>query len=144
MLFQGTSSLSLDAKGRLAIPARHRDALVQSGQTGLTITRHPDGCLLVYPRHEWEQQREKVLQLPISMQWWKRILVGSAVDVDMDGSGRVLVSPELRNAAGLNKEAVLLGMGRYFELWDKATHDAKEAEALQQEIPPELMKDLVF
>lgn len=144
MLFQGTSSLNLDAKGRLAIPARHRDALVKQGQNGLTITRSPEGCLLIYPRNEWEQQREKILQLPMSMQWWKRILVGNALDVDMDGSGRVLVSPELRQAVSLTKEATLLGMGRYLELWDKVTHDAKEAEALSQQIPPDIMNDLVF
>lgn len=144
MMFQGTSSLNLDAKGRLAIPARHRDVLVEHGQTGLTITRHPDGCLLVYPRHEWELQRKKVMQMPMTLQWWKRILVGSAMDVDMDGSGRVLVSPELRQAVGLEKEAVMLGMGRYLEVWDKATHEAKEAEALSKEIPADVLKDLVF
>lgn len=68
-------------------------------------------------------------------QWWKRIFLGNAMDVEMDGTGRVLVSPELREAAGISKEAVLLGMGSYFELWDKSTYDAQEAKAMQGAMP---------
>ena len=144
MLFQGCSSLSLDAKGRLSIPARHRDALLEQDAGGLTITRSPEGCLLLYPRIVWERQREKILQLPMSMQWWKRILVGNATDVEMDGSGRVLVSPELRRAVGLEREAILLGMGAYRERWDRATHDAQQAEVLGKEMPAEVINHLVF
>ncbi|MCE1250902.1 MAG: cell division/cell wall cluster transcriptional repressor MraZ, partial [Comamonadaceae bacterium] len=75
--------------------------------------------------------------------WWKRIFLGNAMDVEMDGTGRLLVAPELRQAAGLSKEAVLLGMGEYFELWDKATYDAKEAQAMQAEMP-DVFKDFSF
>jgi MraZ protein len=71
----------------------------------------------------------------MSAQWVKRIFLGSAMDVDMDGTGRVLVSPELRQAAGLTRDAMLLGMGQHFELWDKATYEAKEAEAMQAGLP---------
>ena len=138
-MFQGASSLSLDAKGRLSVPTRHRDAL--GGE--LTITKHPDGCLMVFPRPEWERFRDRIAQLPMSAQWWKRIFLGNAMDVEMDGTGRVLVSPELRAAAGLAKEAVLLGMGTHFELWDKATYDAKEAEAMQATMP-DVLKDFSF
>lgn len=134
-MFQGASSLNLDAKGRLSVPTRHRDALVQQAQGQLTITKHPDGCLMVFPRPAWEAFRERIAQLPMSAQWWKRIFMGNAMDVEMDGTGRVLVSPELREAAGLCKEAVLLGMGTHFELWDKTTYEAKEAEAMQQQMP---------
>jgi hypothetical protein len=67
----------------------------------------------------------------MSAQWWKRIFLGNAMDVELDSTGRVLVSPELRAAAGISKDAVLLGMGNYFELWDKATYDAQEAQAMQ-------------
>ena len=109
-MFQGASSLSLDAKGRLSVPTRHRDALTEQAGGQLTITKHPDGCLMVFPRPEWEKFRERIAQLPMSAQWWKRIFLGNAMDVEMDGTGRVLVSPELREAAGLTKEAVLLGM----------------------------------
>ena len=125
------------------MPTRHRDALAQQAGGQLTITKHPDGCLMVFPRPAWEEFRERIAQLPMSAQWWKRIFLGNAMDVEMDGTGRVLVSPELREAAGLAKDAVLLGMGNHFELWDKATYDAKEAAAMQAEMP-DVFKDFSF
>ena len=142
-MFQGASSLSLDAKGRLSVPTRHRDVLAATASSQLTITKHPHGCLMVFPRPEWEKFRERLAQLPMSAQWWKRIFLGNAMDVDMDGTGRVLISPELRAAAGLSKEAVLLGMGNHFELWDKATYDEQEAQAMQGEMP-DAFKDFSF
>ena len=142
-MFQGASSLSLDAKGRLSVPTRHRDVLAATASSQLTITKHPHGCLMVFPRPEWEKFRERIAQLPMSAQWWKRIFLGNAMDVDMDGTGRVLISPELRAAAGLTKEAVLLCMGNHFELWDKATYDEQEAQAMQGEMP-DAFKDFSF
>ena len=142
-MFQGASLLSLDAKGRLSVPTRHRDVLAATASSQLTITKHPHGCLMVFPRPEWEKFRERLAQLPMSAQWWKRIFLGNAMDVDMDGTGRVLISPELRAAAGLTKEAVLLGMGNHFELWDKATYDEQEAQAMQGEMP-DAFKDFSF
>lgn len=141
-MFQGASSLSLDAKGRLSVPTRHRDALGASeGQ--LTITRHPHGCLMIFPRNEWDQFKARIAALPMQAQWWKRIFLGNAMDVEMDGTGRVLVSPELRAAAGITKDAVLLGMGAYLELWDAATYAAQEAEAMKAEMP-DVFKDFSF
>ncbi|WP_310565534.1 division/cell wall cluster transcriptional repressor MraZ [Hydrogenophaga sp.] len=141
-MFQGASSLSLDAKGRLSVPTRHRDALgATAGQ--LTITKHPHGCLMIFPRLEWDRFRERIAALPMQAQWWKRIFLGNAMDLEMDGSGRVLVSPELRAAAGISKDAVLLGMGSYLELWDAATYQAQEAEAMQAEMP-DVFKDFSF
>ena len=134
-MFQGASSLSLDAKGRLSVPTRHRDVLQATASRQLTITKHPHGCLMVFPRPEWEKFRERIAQLPMSAQWWKRIFLGNAMDVEMDGTGRVLVSPELRAAAGLVRETMLLGMGDHFELWDKAAYEAKEAAAMQEPMP---------
>ena len=142
-MFQGASSLSLDAKGRLSVPTRHRDVLSATALGQLTITKHPHGCLMVFPRPEWEKFRDRIAELPMSAQWWKRIFLGNAMDVDMDGTGRVLISPELRAAAGLTKEAVLLGMGNHFELWDKATYDEQEAQAMQGEMP-DAFKDFSF
>jgi MraZ protein len=142
-VFQGASSLSLDAKGRLSVPTRHRDVLSATAAGQLTITKHPHGCLMVFPRPEWEKFRERIAQLPMSAQWLKRIFLGSAMDVDMDGTGRVLVSPELRAAAGLTRDAMLLGMGSHFELWDKTTYDAKEAEAIQAGMT-QAFEELVF
>ena len=142
-MFQGASSLSLDAKGRLSVPTRHRDVLSATAAGQLTITKHPDGCLMIFARPEWEKFRERIGSLPMSAQWWKRIFLGNAMDVEIDATGRVLVSPELRAAAGITKEAVLLGMGSYFELWDKATYDAKEAQAMQGDMP-DVFKDFAF
>lgn len=142
-MFQGASSLSLDAKGRLSVPTRHRDVLAATASGQLTITRHPHGCLMVFPRPEWEKFRERIGELPMAGQWWKRIFLGNAMDVEMDATGRVLVSPELRQAAGISRDIMLLGMGNHFELWDKATYEAKEAEALRGEMP-EVFKDFSF
>ncbi|MDR2154431.1 MAG: division/cell wall cluster transcriptional repressor MraZ [Burkholderiaceae bacterium] len=142
-MFQGASSLNLDAKGRFSVPTRHRDVLVAVAAGALTMTKHPHGCLMVFPRPEWEKFRERIAQLPMSAQWWKRIFLGNAMDVEMDGTGRVLVSPELRTAAGLTREVMLLGMGQHFELWDKAAYETKEAEAMQAGMP-EAFKDFVF
>lgn len=142
-MFQGASSLSLDAKGRLSMPTRHRDALAQLGGGQLSITKHPDGCLMVFPRPAWEEFRERIAKLPMQAQWWKRIFLGNAMDVEMDATGRVLVSPELRAAAGLARDVVLLGMGSHFELWDQARYDAQEAQAMQGQMP-DVFKDFSF
>ena len=141
-MFQGASSLLIDAKGRLSVPARHRDALAQdNGQ--ITLTKHPDGCLMLFPRSAWEAFRARIAELPMQAQWWKRIFLGNAMDAEMDGTGRLLVSPELREGAGLTKEVVLLGMGDHFELWDKATYEAHEAQAMQAPMP-DVFQDFAF
>ena len=119
-MFQGLSKLTLDAKGRISVPARHRDALITKCEGRVTLTRHPDGCLLLYPRSRWEQKRDELSRLPYDARVLQRILVGSAVDLELDNSGRLLVSPELREAAGLDREAMLSGVGEHFELWEPA------------------------
>ena len=98
---------------------------------------------MVVPRPEWEKFRERLAALPMSAQWWKRIFLGNAMDVEMDATGRVLVAPELRAAAGIAKEAMLLGMGQHFELWDKSTYEAQEAKAMAGEMP-DVFKDFSF
>ncbi len=142
-MFQGASSLSLDAKGRLSLPTRYRDVLLATAGGQLTLTRHPHGCLMIFPRPEWEKFREKIAVLPMSAQFLKRMFLGRAMDVDMDATGRVLVSPELREATGIARETLLLGMGSHFELWDKATYERKEAEALAA-MDPQTLQDLAF
>ncbi len=142
-VFQGASSIVLDAKGRLSVPTRYRDVLSATAASQLTITKHPHGCLMIFPRNEWEKFRERIASLPMQAQWWKRIFLGNAMDMELDGSGRVLVSPELRAAAGISKETVLLGMGSYFELWDSATYAAQEAEQMKGEMP-DIFKDFSF
>lgn len=125
------------------MPARHRDALTELADGQLTITKHPDGCLLIFPRPEWERFRERVAGLPMQAHWWKRIFLGNAMDVELDSAARVLISPELRAASGLAKEAVLLGMGSHFELWDAKLYAEKEAEAMQAGMP-DVLKDFSF
>ncbi|MFT3718148.1 division/cell wall cluster transcriptional repressor MraZ [Pseudorhodoferax sp.] len=144
-MFKGPSSLSLDAKGRFSMPTRYRAALQKEGRERieLTITKHPHGCLMVFPRDAWEAFSEKIMALPPEGQWWKRIFLGNALDVEMDAAGRVLVAPELREGVGIDKEVMLIGMGSHFELWDKATHKAKEEEAMRAP-PPESFKGLAF
>lgn len=142
-VFQGESKLALDAKGRLVVPARHRELLSALAQSRLTLTKHPVGCLKVFPRPIWEGFRGKLVGLPMGADGWRRIFLGSAMDVEIDSASRVLVSPELRAAAGLGKEVVLLGMGNHLELWDRQRHAAHEAEVMQQGLP-EALADFSF
>lgn len=122
----------------MAIPARYRDALKTEAEGKLTITKHPDGCLLLFPRPNWEMFRGKIAALPMDAHWWRRIFLGNASDVEVDSASRVLVAPELRQAAGLDKEVMLLGMGSHFELWDAFTYAAKEQAAIAQGMPDAL------
>ena len=142
-MFQGASSIVLDAKGRLSVPTRYRDVLSATAASQLTITKHPHGCLMIFPRNEWEKFRARISSLPMQAQWWKRIFLGNAMDVEMDATGRVLVSPELRAAAGISKDTVLLGMGGHFELWDATSYAAKEAEQMKGDMP-DVFRDFSF
>jgi MraZ protein len=122
-MFQGAAALSLDAKGRLAIPARHREELVATAGGKLVLTAHPHRCLLLYPEPAWEPIRDKVLAAssfnPQSAAI-KRLLVGHARDEAMDSAGRLLVAPELRQFAQLEKLVWLVGQGSHFEIWSDA------------------------
>ena len=138
MVFQGASSLTLDAKGRLSVPTRHRDVLNALAAGLLTITKHPHGCLMIFPRPEWDLFRERISALPMSAQWWKRIFLGNAMDVDIDASSRVLIAPELRASAGLDRSVMLIGMGSHLELWDAVRHAEHEAEIMRGEMPDAL------
>jgi len=141
--FQGTSALTLDGKGRISVPTRHRELLMATTEGQLTLTKHPVGCLLVFPRPAWEQFRDKLLLLPMSADGWRRIFIGSAMDVEVDAAGRVSVSPELRKYAELDKDVLLVGMGQRLELWDAARHAANEADTMAGEMP-DAVKDFVF
>ncbi|MEP6608619.1 MAG: division/cell wall cluster transcriptional repressor MraZ [Burkholderiaceae bacterium] len=134
-MFQGASQLTLDSKGRLSMPSRHRDSLAAGCDGRLTVTRHPDGCLLVYPRPTWEARREQIAQLPFSARALQRLLLGNATDIDLDGAGRLLVPAELRAAAQLDRDLMLLGMGGHFELWDVAQLAAHERAELANGLP---------
>jgi len=141
--FRGISQLVLDAKGRLAIPARHRDALA-NGSSTLVLTADPGQCLLLYPQASWEPIQAEVMAMPSfdpRARALQRLLVGHATDVDIDAAGRILVPPPLREYAALDKHVVLVGQGRKFELWDDAAWRTQTAQAITfpaSELPPGL------
>jgi MraZ protein len=121
-LFRGVSVLNLDAKGRLAIPARYREEIQASCASRLVITVDRDRCLLVYPEPTWIEIERKLDQLPSldpAARALQRLYIGHAHDVEMDGQGRVLLPPELRRFASLDKRVAFVGQGKKFELWDE-------------------------
>lgn len=122
----------------MTVPARHREALAVQCEGRLTLTRHPDGCLLMFPQPVWEVHRARIAALPMSARAWQRIFLGSAAEAVMDSAGRILVVPELRAAAALEKNVMLLGMGSHFEIWDAAALQAKEQEAIAAGLPDAL------
>jgi MraZ protein len=129
----------LDAKGRINVPVRHRDPLVKACEGQLTLTRHPDGYLLIYPRPVWEAVERELMALKTASEGWRRIFLGSAVDAEIDSASRVLIAPELRSAAGLDKDVLLIGTGRRLELWDKQRHDAVEAKVVAAGMTDEVL-----
>ncbi|KAF3999664.1 division/cell wall cluster transcriptional repressor MraZ [Glaciimonas immobilis] len=134
-MFQGASALNLDAKGRMSIPSKHRDALTVQCEGRLTVTRHPHGCLLLFPRPTWESHREQIAAWPMSARAWQRIYLGNASDVELDSAGRILIAPELRVAVGISREIMLMGMGSHFEIWDAARLAESESQAIAAGMP---------
>ncbi|WP_415034703.1 division/cell wall cluster transcriptional repressor MraZ [Azonexus sp.] len=148
-MFEGAAALNLDAKGRLAIPARHRDALRAAGDGELVLTAHPHKCLLLYPAPAWQPIRDQILKassLDPRAAAIKRVMVGNARTEGPDSAGRLLLAPELRAYAQLEKTVYLVGMGSHFEIWSEAGWLAQNelaAEALSGELPAGLA-DLVL
>ena len=143
-MFRGVTPISLDNKGRLAVPAKYRDGLLSFCAGRLVVTADPSRCLLVYPQPAWEPIEQKLNSLSSfnpQTRSLQRMLVGNASDVDIDGAGRILVPPPLRQFAGLSKDVVLVGQGAKFELWDEAQWNLQIESALAFKdggIPPEL------
>lgn len=127
----------------MSIPAKQRDALALGCEGHLTLTRHPHGCLLLFPRPVWESHREKIAAWPMSARAWQRIFLGNACDVDLDSVGRILIAPELRNAVGLTRDVMLIGMGSHFEVWNAAKLAENEQEAIVSGTP-EVLSDFSF
>ncbi|MEI7682034.1 MAG: division/cell wall cluster transcriptional repressor MraZ [Betaproteobacteria bacterium] len=143
-MFRGVAQLSLDSKGRLAVPARHREALLTRCAGRLVMTADFDKCLLLYPLPDWEPIQQKLMGLSSlnpRIRDLQRQLVGYAEDIELDSAGRVLISPALRNFAGLTKSVVLVGQGSKFELWDREKWEAaleRSAGFGDADLPPEL------
>ena len=143
MVFRGGPVLTLDGKGRLGVPTRWREVLMATVQGQLVVAKNPDGCLSLYPLPVWESFENSVLALATENDPWRRFFIGSATELELDGAGRVLIPPELREWAGLVEKVKFMGVGSYFELWDSARHDAREAEALALG-RPEALRNLVI
>jgi len=124
-MFEGSFPLSLDAKGRLTIPSQWRGVLEEQGVRKLVLTRHFGDLLRIYPLPEWEKVREHIASVLTSKDdRIRRLLIGSAETVEMDGAGRILVSPILRRAGKLDRKGVMVGDLTRFELWDEQIWEA--------------------
>ncbi|PID66960.1 MAG: division/cell wall cluster transcriptional repressor MraZ [Gammaproteobacteria bacterium] len=135
-MFRGATGLSIDSKGRMTVPSKHRAAL-----TKLVIAPNPmpnECCLVVYPLDEWEAVEKNIVSQPNTkaIRRLKRIFIGEAVEYVVDAQGRVLITPELREYAGLDKKITLVGQGNKLEIWSDAAwtalHDSvddKDAQA---------------
>jgi len=127
-VFQGANQINLDAKGRMAVPTRAREPLTQGGTVKLVLTAHPDSCLLLYPAPAWEPIRAQVMSFPSldrQASLWKRLLVGFAQDVEPDAAGRLLIPPELRDFAKIDRQVMFVGQGSHFEIWDLEAWNAQ-------------------
>lgn len=147
-MYRGINAINIDTKGRMTLPTRYREELQQHNGQQLILTIDTDTpCLLLYPIHEWQKIEQKIQALPSFNKATRRIqrlLIGHATEVDVDGSGRVLLPPLLREYAHLEKEIVVIGQGNKFEIWDKQCWHKHRDEWLAEEddgvtgVPPEL------
>lgn len=120
-MFRGINFVNMDTKGRIIMPVRYRTEILD--RLVVTIDTQ-DRCLLLYPFLFWEEIEQKIASLPSFNQTTRRIqrlLIGHATELDIDSNGRILLPPLLREYAGLEKDIMLIGQGKKFELWDKAT-----------------------
>ena len=134
-MFFGETTINLDAKGRLAVPIRYRDAVAEQCENRMVLTysAFDSRSLWLQPEKTWERVRDDVMALPnfnASHRSLQRRLVGSATVVEPDGNGRILLPPSLRQVAGLEKRVIFLGLGNRFEIWDEDTLNSQRAEEI--------------
>ena len=135
-MFRGATKVTLDAKGRMVLPTRHRERLQERGDMRLVVTIDRDLCLLIYPLTDWEEIQRKLMRLPTLNEHARRLqrlMVGYATDVELDGHGRLLLPPTLREFAHLDRNAMLIGQGNRFELWDEARWEERREQWLAGE-----------
>jgi len=129
MIFRGINNLALDAKGRMAMPARYRERLMETCGGRLVVTVDKDRCLLVYPLPEWEIIEAQLIALPSlnkQARLLQRLLIGHATEVELDSQGRILLPTMLREYADMEKKLVLIGQGKKFEIWDDQVWNEKQ------------------
>jgi MraZ protein len=146
-MFRGAAKITLDDKGRLVLPARYRERVLERSKGAVVVTVDRDGdCLLIYPLSDWEQVERKLMELPSlhpQARRLQRLMVGYATELNLDGHGRMLLPQELREFARLDRRALLIGQGTRCELWDEARWNERrdlwlKSEAAVDELPPEL------
>ena len=124
-MFRGNNEINIDIKGRMAMPSRYRDILTEICGGSLVVTIDiQDKCLLIYPLHEWEVIETQIAALPSfnsTTRKLQRILIGHAREVNLHTSGRILIPPELRQYAELEKKLMLIGQRHRFELWSESS-----------------------
>ncbi len=126
-MLRGVNAINLDAKGRMAMPSRYREQLQDSCERQLVVTVDRERHLLLYPLPEWERVERKLLDLPTfdpKARRLQRLVMGHATDCEMDGSGRILLPPVLREFAAIEKKIVMIGQGNKFEIWDEGRWNA--------------------
>ena len=144
-MFRGATKVTLDAKGRFAIPTRYRERIAARCEGQLIATVDKDYCLLIYPYPDWEEIERKLMRVSSmnkKTRRLQRLMVGHATEVEVDGHGRILLSRELREFAELGRQAVLIGQGNKFELWDEERWSAKRDEWLSDEDETDLPAEL--
>ena len=145
-MFQGETAITIDDKGRLSIPTAAREQVARvGGRLVVTYNPYEAGCLWLYPEAAWEKVRDQVVALPNAKRVHRNLqlkLVGAATVVEPDGNGRVLLPASHRAAAGIEKKAVLLGMGGKFELWSEQAHLAQIRQTIGEDEISEDMLDL--
>jgi MraZ protein len=146
-VFQGETAITVDDKGRLAIPTAYRELVADACANRLVITYNPfeQGCLWLFPHAEWERVRDQVNALPNVKAVHRALqmkLVGAAAEVEPDSAARILLPASQRAAAGIEKKAVLLGMGNKFELWSEQAHLAKIRQTIGEDEISDDMTDL--
>jgi MraZ protein len=135
-MFRGATKVTLDDKGRVVIPTRHRALLTAHSGGRVVVTVDRDQCLLIYPVPDWEQIERKLMSLPSlhpQSRRLQRLMVGHATDIDLDGHGRLALTTELREFAGLSRTGMLIGQGNKLELWDEARWSGQRDTWLQSE-----------
>jgi MraZ protein len=145
-MFRGATKVTLDDKGRMVMPTRYREAIAQRAQGKVVVTVDRDQCLLIYPMPDWEQVEQKLMSLPslhAQSRRLQRLMVGHATDLELDGHGRFLVPPELRQFANLGRHGMLIGQGNRFELWDETRWNERrdfwlKSEEATTDLPSEL------
>ena len=145
-MFKGVTNLNLDAKGRLAFPTRYREELANHCNGEMVITIDTDErCLLIYPQPEWDQIEQTVAALPgldRAVRRIQRLLIGHATEINLDGAGRLQLTPPLREYAYLEKKMVMIGQGKKFELWSENEWTSRRESWYEEETPKVLIDAL--